>query len=41
MAKDLFYWKAIYFIEIAEMSYGWGFTSLGRPKEGTAGNSFY
>ena len=32
MAEDLLDWKEIYFIEIAEIRYGWGFISLKRPK---------
>ena len=32
MAEDLFGRKEIYFIEIAAIRYGWGFTSLKRPK---------
>ena len=41
MPEDLFYRKGIYFIEIAEIRYSWGFISSKRPKECTAGNSFY
>ena len=32
MAEDLFYWKEIDFIEIAEIRYDWGFIPLKRPK---------
>ena len=32
MAEDLFDWKEIYFTEIGEIKYVWGFISLKRPK---------
>ena len=37
MAEDLFYWKEIYFTEIAEIRYGWRFVSLKKPKQSTVG----
>ena len=36
MTEDLFYWKEIYFIEIAEIRYGWGFILL-KKKQSIAG----
>ena len=32
MAEDLFYWKEIYFIGIAEVRYDWGFILLKNSK---------
>ena len=37
MAENLFDLERIYFIEISEIRYGWGFVSFERPKQGTTG----
>ena len=41
MAEDIFYWKEIYFIEIAEIRYGWGFISLKKNKIKYGWDLFY
>ena len=41
MTEDVFYRKEIYFIEIAEIKYGWVFISLKRPKFGRTGDLFH